>query len=108
MEILDLVLADEKTRVEKTKERGLRACLCLKGEELGLGFSTSDSKNKKYISNSKIMLKSEIDELENGDVVLLYETDEKSNFLILLQRVDHNNGLDASMEDEVTIPLKIV
>ncbi|GER44576.1 F-box family protein [Striga asiatica] len=26
MEILDLVLPDEKTRVEKTKERGLRAC----------------------------------------------------------------------------------
>ncbi|GER25112.1 zinc finger C-x8-C-x5-C-x3-H type family protein [Striga asiatica] len=50
-------------------------------------FSTSDSKNdKKYISNSKGVLKSEIDELENRDVVLLYETDEESDFLTLLQR----------------------
>ncbi|GER39376.1 ARM repeat superfamily protein, partial [Striga asiatica] len=66
-----------------------------------------ESKNKKYISNSKSVLKSEIDVLENRDVILLYETNEELTYLSLLHREDHNNGQDSSVEYEVTTPLKI-
>ncbi|GER32363.1 replication protein A 70 kDa DNA-binding subunit [Striga asiatica] len=128
------------------------------------------AKKSKYVTNSKIVLKSEMEELENGDLVVssidsLFDSDEEvkcwvcaaidsivdewwylacnrckgkdvsnlvgktilfkvrvypknplgyaasfpvgSDFLTILQREDHDNGLDATLDDEVSTPIKV-